>query len=534
MQLKELLASLDALPASEVARIKEGAVALYGHLPWVPNLGPQTEAYWSRADELFYGGAAGGGKTDLILGLAMTSHQRTLILRREGTDLGAIIDRMIGIHGSADGYNGQQKTLRRDNRVIELGSCPHEKDKFSYQGQPHDLKCFDEITQFSQSQYTYIIGWNRTTTPGQRCRVVVTGNPPSTPEGEWVKRRWGAWLDKQHPNPAAPGELRYFATINGEDTEVEASWRGKDDLGNVIAPRSRTFIPARTTDNPFIDASYLGTLNAMPEPYRSQLLYGSFEAGVEDHPRQVIPTAWVRRAIEIGKQRKAAWTRGEGKRPVMTALGVDVAMGGKDNAVLAPVFDNLTVGDLIVKPGAEITDGRTLAGIIVMEHRDRARVHIDMGGGYGDAVKGHLQDRLTPRPSGYHGGGSSGKRSRAGLDFINTRTEYWWLVREMLDPDNPINIGAEIGLPDDERLVADLVAPTFEVVGSTIKLEPKEKLVARIGRSPDRGEAAVAALNVPPVHPDELEPQYQRNRTGEFAFAVTGPVVERGYAGSKR
>jgi hypothetical protein len=40
----------------------------------VPNVGPQTEAYFCEADELFYGGQAGGGKTDLLIGLALTAH----------------------------------------------------------------------------------------------------------------------------------------------------------------------------------------------------------------------------------------------------------------------------------------------------------------------------------------------------------------------------------------------------------------------------------------------------------------------------
>ena len=41
--------------------------ALLEMLPlWRPQPGPQTLAYESPADILFYGGAAGGGKTDLV------------------------------------------------------------------------------------------------------------------------------------------------------------------------------------------------------------------------------------------------------------------------------------------------------------------------------------------------------------------------------------------------------------------------------------------------------------------------------------
>jgi hypothetical protein len=77
--------------------------------------------------------------------------------------------------------------------------------------------CFDELPNFLEQQYRYLIGWNRTTKPGQRSRVVATGNPPQGPEGEWVIKYWAPWLDPTHQNPAAPGELRWFATIAGKE-----------------------------------------------------------------------------------------------------------------------------------------------------------------------------------------------------------------------------------------------------------------------------------------------------------------------------
>ena len=46
---------------------------------WRPDAsnGPQCEAYRSAADRLLYGGAAGGGTTDLLIGLALMEHARS-------------------------------------------------------------------------------------------------------------------------------------------------------------------------------------------------------------------------------------------------------------------------------------------------------------------------------------------------------------------------------------------------------------------------------------------------------------------------
>jgi hypothetical protein len=276
-----------------------------------PENRPQNEAFESDADETFYGGAAGGGKTDLLCGIALTRHKKAVIFRRQKEDGKAVVERageILGAFGHWSAKHGGY--LTRDNRVLEFGHCSRPGSEQSWQGRPHDFYGFDELPQFTEHQYVFITGWLRSTDPNQRCRIVAAGNPPMTAEGRWVIRRWAPWLDKMHPNPAKPGELRWFASIDGKDTEVAGPepFEHTDKLGQTetIKPRSRTFISARLDDNPYYRRSnYRSVLQGLPEPMRSALLNGDFAGAMEDDPWQVIPTAWVDAAMaQAGEHRR--------------------------------------------------------------------------------------------------------------------------------------------------------------------------------------------------------------------------------------
>lgn len=64
---------------------------------WSPNQGPQTRFLASTANEVLYGGAAGGGKSAALLALplrwANNPRFRALILRREFPQLQDLIDK---------------------------------------------------------------------------------------------------------------------------------------------------------------------------------------------------------------------------------------------------------------------------------------------------------------------------------------------------------------------------------------------------------------------------------------------------------
>jgi len=479
VQLSEVLAALDALPAEARKEVIDEAMKASAGRYMIPNPGPQTEAWFSEADETFYGGAAGGGKTTLICGLGLEEYQPALILRRQATQLKGIEDELARMLGTREGYNSQSHVWRLPNGgKIELGGVPNEADKEKYQGRQHRLKAFDEITQFTESQYRYIIGWLRDA-QGRRCRVVCTGNPPTSAEGMWVIRYWAPWLDKSHPNPAASGELRWFTTIDGEDKEVDADYLGPKGE----RPRSRTFIRSHLEDNPDLMATgYASQLESLPDDIRERLRYGSFEPDTNDDPWQVIPTAWIREA-------QARWTSTPPELP-MTAVAADVAQGGADKTQIQSRRD-WWYSSFASYNGSETPDGPTVAGLIIKEMRDRCRVIVDAGGGYGG-------DTLTQLAHadidcfGFKGGNASASTTREGMyGFYNLRAQAVWQFREALDP----AYSSKIALPPDPELEADLAAFRFEIRArggrEEIVVLPKELMREQLGRSPDKGDTTV-------------------------------------------
>lgn len=463
----EELADLDALISSDPT-------------VWRPLPGPQSMAYYSDADIIGYGGAAGGGKTDLACGKALTQHQKVLVLRREATQLTGIIDRFTELIGSRDGYNGQERIWRLPGKQIEFGSTPNLGDEARYQGRPHDLLVFDEAANFLEVQVRFLLGWLRSVDPTQRCQALMTFNPPTTAEGRWITAFFAPWLDKKHPKPARPGELRWFAMIDGEEVEVE-SGEPFQHGADLIKPMSRTFVPSRVSDNPYLmGTGYMATLQSLPEPLRSQMLYGDFNAGIEDDPWQVIPTAWVEAA-------QARWKRPDKLAP-MDSLGVDVARGGRDNTILARRH-GMWFDEALVYPGSATPNGPTVAGLTIAAKRDDAVVHIDVIG-VGSAPYDFLNEAGQQVVGVNVAESATGTDKSGRLRFKNLRSELVWRMREALDPTN--NTG--IALPPDPQLLADLTAYTWELSGSTIYVASREQIMEKIGRSPDYGSAYVLAL----------------------------------------
>lgn len=485
--LDEMLEQFGKMPESAQKQISQKASEFTKSLKWMPNPGPQTDAYFSEADCLLYGGEPGGGKSQLLLGLAFNCHQRSLVMRRKYADLDRLTEDAIKINGSREGYSGAPppKLKISDTQIINFRAAQYVGDEQSTMGQGRDLLAIDEATHFAESQIRFLMGWVRTETEGQRCRTVLATNPPLSAEGLWVNQMFAPWLDPKFSKPAQPGELRWvISDEEGKDEWVDGPDDGREVNGKYIAPTSRTYIPASVSDNPYYAATdYEKTLDAMPEPYRS-LLMGGFKTAFKDQDFQVIPTQHVVDA-------QARWREDGWKDYAMTAMALDPAGGGKDSAELA-IRHGGWFAELVSAKGKETADGSATAATVVKHRRDNAPVIIDMGGAYGDGVSMRLKDNgITP--VGFNGANTSTARTKGGGNFANKRAEALWKLREELDPDQ--EGGSVIALPPDPELLADLTAPTFTVNAKGILLKSKDDIRKDLGRSTGKGDAVMMCLS---------------------------------------
>ena len=504
---EERAAKVAALPDVKRAKLAKWVKQRKAKRIWEPFPGPQTEAFPCVADVIGYGGAGGGGKTDFALGLAIKRHRRASIMRRTYPTLGAIIDRSHEILDTIPGakWNEQKNRwtvtdkkgagVQPGGLILRFGAMQYERDKENYRGTPDDLKVFDEAQNFTESQVRFVMGWTRTSVPGQPVTVLLTFNPPTTADGQWLITFFAPWLDSKHSNPARPGELRYFAMIDGTELEVDGPCPVTiAESGETVTPKSRTFFPARVEDNPvYMATGYRDMLAALPEPLRSQMLKGDFQAGVDDDAWQVIPTRWVQLAMERGKTTPRP-VDAQGSVLPWTGLGVDVAAGGADQTVFARRAHDW-YAPLLAYPGKLTPDGAAAATLLVAAlDGAKCRPNIDVIG-VGQGLKTALNMSNIDFAAVNVASGSYGRDKSGLLTFANLKAEMYWRMREALDPES----GRNVCLPDDRELLADLCAARWSLKTSGVEIEKKSDTIKRLGRSPDKGEAVMLANYVAPV-----------------------------------
>lgn len=213
----------------------------------------QEQFVYSAADEVLYGGAAGGGKSyaqliDALLYALNYKGSRQLILRRSLRDLdrSLIAEHLKLYPKSVYTYKKSEHTGYFNNgSVIEFGYCDHETDVYRYQGAQYDVVRFDELTHFTQSMYTYL--HSRVRGVNDFPKSVKSATNPGGVGHEWVKERF---ID-----------IGAAYTLHSFDNGT------------------RLFIPSMAKDNVFLmekDKNYLKRLNALSPKEKKALLYGEW------------------------------------------------------------------------------------------------------------------------------------------------------------------------------------------------------------------------------------------------------------------
>jgi hypothetical protein len=215
--------------------------------------------------------------------------------------------------------------------------------------------------------------------------------------------------------------------------------------------------------------------------YRNRVL-GEFHAADED---AVIPLQW----LEEANLRHTEWDRSG--RPALTGrrfLGVDVARGGADKTALARRH-GVAVTELERKRYGDTM--ATVAYVTGMLTEDEVAIVDSIGIGAG--VIDRLKELKLPAKAYTGSAGTTARDASGEFGFTNTRSAAYWHIRELLDPSRD----AELMLPDDDQLTADLCAPKWEITSGVppkIKVEPKDAVNTRLGRSTDTGDAVVMAF----------------------------------------
>lgn len=255
-------------PVALRARLEAAkAKAADSGIPYCPHKPSERQAAFLaiEAKEAFYGGAAGGGKSDALLmdtlKFAGKPGYHALILRRTLTDLalpGAIMDRfkswIIGRSGVR--WNERDKLATFDSGArVQFGFCETEDDVYRYQGAEFHLIAIDELTQWSEKQYLYLTSrLRRKAADNLPIRMRGAGNPGGIGH-RWVKERF--------VYPGSP---------------------------------ERPFVPALAKDNPALNVSeYEETLSLLDATTKAQLLHGEW---VESNTGRVYSYTSTKNAVQ--------------------------------------------------------------------------------------------------------------------------------------------------------------------------------------------------------------------------------------------
>jgi hypothetical protein len=255
----------------------------------------------AEADETLFGGSAGPGKTEwglrhVITQMELYPGNRGVIFRRVFPSLSrSVIPRLKILLFKKAKWNGNDHTFTFPNTsILEVGSLQYEDSVLDYQGAEYGVIFFEEITEFLQSQWEYMLG--RLRPPAtmsievaklMRPHAIATTNPGGRGH-RWVKRRWVKPDSK---------DLRDGDTRPAPYKVWRPRARPDQDQARV---NSRVYVPATHADNPALlekDPGYLARIQAQS----NRGLRLAMEHGDWDAIDAVVGALWRGDELDLGR-----------------------------------------------------------------------------------------------------------------------------------------------------------------------------------------------------------------------------------------
>ncbi len=232
--------------------IKDLGIYFDGKAVYEP-LPQQRKFHMSPAKFRLLGGAVGGGKSYALMAEAVMRSLKYefpltgAIFRRSFPELEATIIRgmLEMLPNWFYKYNQSQHIMTLKNgSIIEFCYAESDADVIRYQSREWDWLAIDELTHFSEYQFSYLLTRLRTVKPINT--KFFAGTNPGGPGHNFVKQRW--------------------ITKNCENEAYD--------------PKDYDFVPAGVFDNPYLlenDPDYIKSLEALPEHERKTLLEGNWD-----------------------------------------------------------------------------------------------------------------------------------------------------------------------------------------------------------------------------------------------------------------
>lgn len=323
--------------------------------------------------------------------------------------------------------------ITEDRYAIGLSTDPNNLESFQGHHAKHLLLIFDEASGIPQGIYE--AGEGYMTTEG--AKMLMIGNP-TQPEGE------------------------FYSAFHGSRSEYHTIHIGYEDLpaytGEKVSEELAAHLPTRKwvdsrrkkwgEDNPLFQVRCCG--NFPKESDNSVFSLGAVEAAMMREDFKVDPHA-------------------------KDTVACDVARFGSDETVIAHQKDGLVDEFLQVYNGKRVTE--TAGYLTEYAKQFGCRVVVDdagVGGGVTDIL---FENKVPTTP--FNASESPIEPDK----YVNARDELWFRVADDIE---------NIALPNDEQLLADLVAPKYKLDSKgRRKVEPKEETKKRLGRSPDRADACL-------------------------------------------